>query len=167
MRPVGSAVSADRTEAIASGPLVLSSLLDPTARVRGLTNFRPESTSSRQTIQTSPDPAGAKVYSLLAAPKEEICDVNADFVLGLENYSAAIALHRKVLRAHNDNAFAHYHLGFAYGISRRTADEISEYLAAARLGLHKWDLFLNLGLAYLGHHDWPPKTLDFSARSGF
>lgn len=87
-------------------------------------------------------------------PKSEICDVNADFLLGLEDYTAAIALHRKVLHAHNDNALAHYHLGFAYGMTGRTSAEISEYLAAARLGLAKWDLFLNLGLAYLGQNEF-------------
>jgi tetratricopeptide (TPR) repeat protein len=86
---------------------------------------------------------------------QEICDVNADFALGREDYPAAIALHLKVLRAHNNNALTHYHLGFAYGMSGRITDEISEYLTAAKLGLVKWDLFLNLGLAYLGQSDWP------------
>jgi tetratricopeptide (TPR) repeat protein len=38
-------------------------------------------------------------------------------------------------------------------MKRRKADEINEYLAAARLGLVKWDLFLNLGVAYLGQND--------------
>jgi Flp pilus assembly protein TadD len=89
------------------------------------------------------------------ASEEEICDVNADYALGLEDYSAAIALHHKVLRAHKDNALAHYHLGFAYGMTGRTTDEISEYRSAARLGLDQWDLFLNLGLAYLSQNDWP------------
>ena len=93
--------------------------------------------------------------SWAAASKEEICDVDADFALGLEDYPAAITLHRKVLHAHNDNALAHYHLGFAYGMTGRKRAEINEYLAAARLGLDKWDLFLNLGLAYLGQNDGP------------
>ena len=93
--------------------------------------------------------------SWAAASKEEICDVDADFALGLENYPAAIALHRKVLRAQSDNALAHYHLGFAYGMTGHETDEINEYLAAARLGLDKWDLFLNLGLVYLGRNDGP------------
>jgi tetratricopeptide (TPR) repeat protein len=99
--------------------------------------------------------------SWAAASKEDICDVDADLALGLEDYPAAIALHRQVLRAHNDNALAHYHLGFAYGMTGRKTDEINEYLAAARLGLDKWDLFLNLGLAYLGQNDGPKaiKTL--------
>src|SRR5260221_11315672 len=82
-----------------------------------------------------------------AASKEEICDVDADFALGLEDYPAAITLHRKVLRAHNDNALAHYHLGFAYGLTGRKADEMIEYLAAAGLGLDKWCLILNLCVA--------------------
>lgn len=91
--------------------------------------------------------------SWAAASKEEICDVDADFALGLEDYPAAIALHRKVLRAHNDDALAHYHLGFAYGMTGHSRDEISEYVAAAKLGLNKWDLFLNLGIAYLEQSD--------------
>jgi tetratricopeptide (TPR) repeat protein len=95
------------------------------------------------------------VTSSWAAGSEEICDVNADYVLGLEDYPAAIALHLKVLRAHNDNALAHYHLGFAYGMTGRKRDEINEYHAAARLGLDQWDLFLNLGLAYLDQNDLP------------
>ena len=106
--------------------------------------------------------------SWAAASKEEICDVDADFALGLEDYPAAITLHRKVLRAHNDNALAHYHLGFAYGMTERKTDEISEYLTAARLGLDKWDLFLNLGLAYLGQNDGPKaiKTLQTAVLLG-
>jgi Flp pilus assembly protein TadD len=95
-----------------------------------------------------------RASSWAAALKEEICDVDADFALGLGDYPAAITLHRKVLRAHNDNALAHYHLGFAYGMKGRKAEEINEYLAAARLGLVKWDLFLNLGIAYLDQNDW-------------
>ncbi len=92
--------------------------------------------------------------SWATAPDDEICDVNADFALGLENYPTAIELHRNFLHAHNDNALAHYHLGFAYGMTGRSTDEIGEYLTAARLGLDKWDLFLNLGLAYLGGNEW-------------
>jgi hypothetical protein len=83
-----------------------------------------------------------------AAPSEsEICDVSADSALGLEDYPAAIALHRKFLRSHRDDALAHYHLGFAYGVTGHAAYEVKEYLVAVGLGLHKWDLFLNLGLA--------------------
>lgn len=90
-----------------------------------------------------------------AEPKDEICNAEADFPLGLEDYDTAIALHRKVLMAHDDNALAHYHLGFAYGMTGHPTAEVREYLAAARLGLHEWDLFLNLGIAYLGQQDWP------------
>jgi tetratricopeptide (TPR) repeat protein len=93
--------------------------------------------------------------SWAAISKEEICDVDADFALGLQDYPAAITLHRKVLRANKNNALAHYHLGFAYGMTGQKTDEINEYLAAARLGLDKWDLFLNLGLAYLDQNDGP------------
>jgi tetratricopeptide (TPR) repeat protein len=106
--------------------------------------------------------------SWAAASKGEVCDVDADFALGLEDYPAAITLHRKVLREHNDNALAHYHLGFAYGTTGRKTEEINEYLAAARLGLVKWDLLLNLGLAYLGQNDEPRaiKTLQIAVLLG-
>jgi len=93
--------------------------------------------------------------SWATGPDSEICDVDADFALGLEYYPAAIALYRTFLRAHYDNALAHYHLGFAYDMTARTTEEIGEYLTAARLGLDKWDSFLNLGLAYLGQNDGP------------
>jgi Flp pilus assembly protein TadD len=84
-----------------------------------------------------------------AAADSEACNVPADFALGEEDYPTAITLHRNFLISHPDDALAHYHLGFAYGMLGRRADEISEYLAAQRLHLKKWDLFLNLGLAYL------------------
>src|SRR5258705_8807823 len=90
--------------------------------------------------------------SWATAPDDEICDVNADFALGIENYPSAVALHREFLRAHNENALAHYHLGFAYGMTAHTTEKISEYLTAARLGLDKWDFFLNVGLAYLAQN---------------
>jgi hypothetical protein len=64
-RQGGPDASANRTENIESGPLVLSSLLDPTAGVPGLTNFRAQPISALQTVQRSPDLAGAKVYRLL------------------------------------------------------------------------------------------------------
>src|SRR5271170_6791700 len=92
--------------------------------------------------------------SWAANSEGEICDLTADSALGLEDYPAAIALHREFLRSHGDDALTHYHLGFAYGMTGRTTYEINEYLAAARLGLHRWDLFLNLGLAYLGQNDF-------------
>jgi Flp pilus assembly protein TadD len=72
--------------------------------------------------------------------------------LGHEDYATAIALHRTLLQARPDNALMHYHLGFAYGMIGRGSEELNEYLTSARLGLRTWDLFLNLGLAYLGQH---------------
>jgi len=98
---------------------------------------------------------GCDSSNLASAAGDEICNVNADQALGLENYPVAIALHQEILQAHNDNALAHYHLGFAYSMTGRTNDEIKEYLSAVRLGLHEWDLFLNLGLAYLSQNDLP------------
>jgi Flp pilus assembly protein TadD len=91
-----------------------------------------------------------------AAPlQEEICDTSADYALGIEDYAAAITLHRRVLRSQPDNALAHYHLGFVYGMMGRSSDEMREYLKAVDLGLRKWDLYLDLGLAYLEHDDYP------------
>jgi tetratricopeptide (TPR) repeat protein len=84
-----------------------------------------------------------------AASDEQICDIRADHLLGREDYPAAIALYRNFLRSHKDSAVARYHLGFAYGMNGRLSDEISEYLQAVNLHLDQWDLFLNLGLAYL------------------
>jgi tetratricopeptide (TPR) repeat protein len=84
----------------------------------------------------------------------QICDLNADFALGHEDYPASILLHRQLLQKLPDNALAHYHLGFAYGMTGNTSEELAEYLTAARLGLKSWDLFLNLGLAYLGQQQF-------------
>jgi Flp pilus assembly protein TadD len=92
------------------------------------------------------------------ATDEQLCDVNADFVLGREDYPAAILLHRRLLRSHPENALAHYHLGFAYGMLGRRSEEVSEYQKAVRLGLRNWDLFLNLGLAYLDGHELAAAT---------
>src|SRR5258707_13501771 len=87
--------------------------------------------------------------SWAAGSKEELCDAKADLALANEDYPAAIALHRQVLLADNDDALAHYHLGFAYGMAGQSRDEIKEYLTAAGLALRTWNLFLNLDVAYL------------------
>src|SRR5208337_3312619 len=92
--------------------------------------------------------------------EEQVCDVRADYSLGVEDYPEAIRLHREVVRKHPDNALAHYHLGFAQGIMGNKTAEISEYQRAEALGLRNWDLFLNLGLAQLENGD-----LDAAAES--
>jgi hypothetical protein len=81
--------------------------------------------------------------------KSEICDVEADYALGAENYPEAIRLHIELIREHPENALAHYHLGFAQGMAGNRSAEVSEYKVAAELGLRIWDLFLNLGLVQL------------------
>ncbi len=58
----GSANCAENGE---SGVLLLTSVCEPTAGIRGLTNFRAEPAVKCQAIEASPDQAGAKVYSLL------------------------------------------------------------------------------------------------------
>jgi tetratricopeptide (TPR) repeat protein len=89
--------------------------------------------------------------------EQQVCDVRADYALGVEDYSDAIRLHAEVLRKYPDNALAHYHLGFAEGMmgAGNRAAEVREYQRSAALGLRNWDLFLNLGLAQLesGHLD--------------
>lgn len=87
-------------------------------------------------------------FSQQPAPYQEICDVDADSALGLEDYATAIRLHSRILRSHQNDALVHYHLGFAYGMVGRLSEEVEQYRTAATLGLAKWDLFLNLGLAY-------------------
>jgi tetratricopeptide (TPR) repeat protein len=103
----------------------------------------------------------AVTSSAAATAEERVCDVAADVALGLGDYPTAIALHRRLLQSEGNNALAHYHLGFAYGMVGRTNEEISEYRAAISLGLKSWDLFLNLGLAYFDKHDLAAATAAF------
>jgi tetratricopeptide (TPR) repeat protein len=84
-----------------------------------------------------------------AGGEQQVCDVRADYALGVEDYSRAIGLHAELIRKHPDNALAHYHLGFAEGMTGNKKAEVSEYQTAAALGLKNWDLFLNIGLAQL------------------
>jgi Flp pilus assembly protein TadD len=89
------------------------------------------------------------VNSIAALTEEQVCDVAADYSVGVEDYSEAIRRHVQVLNEHPDDAVAHYHLGFALGMVGNRASEIREYQRAEALGLTSWDLFLNLGLAQL------------------
>jgi Flp pilus assembly protein TadD len=91
----------------------------------------------------------------------QACDVAADIALEAGDYPRAIELHSKLLRSERNNALAHYHLGFAYGMVGRTSEEIEEYGIAMSLGLKTWDLFLNLGLAYYDQHELANATAAF------
>ena len=103
-----------------------------------------------------------------AVPSEEICDAAGDYALGVENYPEAVRLHEEIVRQHPDNALAHYHLGFAYGMLNESDNELREYSIAERLGLHLWDLYLNLGLALMedGNLDEAALTLRHSVALG-
>ena len=90
--------------------------------------------------------------------EHQVCDVRADYALGVEDYSKAIRLHDEVVRKHPDDALSHYHLGFAEGMVGNQTAELNEYQRAAALGLRNWDLFLNLGLAQLGDGDLDAAT---------
>ena len=81
--------------------------------------------------------------------EQQVCDVEADYALGVGEYPWAISLHAEVVRKHPDNAVAHYHLGFAEGMMGNLRAEIREYQLATALGLENWDLFLNMGSAQL------------------
>ena len=94
----------------------------------------------------------------IAAGEEQVCDVRADYALGVEDYPDAIRLHSEIVRKNPGNALAHYHLGFAEGMMGNRAAEVREYQRATSLGLKNWDLFLNLGLAQLGNSDLASAT---------
>jgi Flp pilus assembly protein TadD len=91
--------------------------------------------------------------SVAGVTEERVCDVSADYSLGVEDYAEAIRRHVQVLSEHPENAVAHYHLGFALGMVGKRMAEVREYQRAAALGLASWDLFLNLGLAQLENGD--------------
>jgi tetratricopeptide (TPR) repeat protein len=84
-----------------------------------------------------------------ASQDTEVCDPLADYFLGMEDYPEAIRRHQLVIKDHPDNALAHYHLGFSYGLMGQHQQELAEYQDAINLGLDDWQLFLNLGLLYL------------------
>jgi Flp pilus assembly protein TadD len=90
--------------------------------------------------------------------EQQVCDVAADYSLGVEDYSEAIRRHLEIVRKHPDNAIAHYHLGFALGMVGDRMAEVREYRRAETLGLMNWDLFLNLGLAQLENGDLDAAT---------
>lgn len=94
-------------------------------------------------------PIGAWANTQTAAIDEQVCDPLADYFLGMEDYREAISRHVVVIHDHPRNALAHYHLGFAYGVTGDHRKELSEYQKAVNLGLDDWQLFLNLGLVYL------------------
>lgn len=106
--------------------------------------------------------------SFAGAADGQVCDVNADYSLGVEDYSETIRRHVEVVRQHPDNAIAHYHLGFAQGMAGDRTAEIREYQRAQALGLRTWDLFLNKGLAQLedGELDAAIESIRLAARLG-
>jgi tetratricopeptide (TPR) repeat protein len=99
-------------------------------------------------LAVSPLVGGATV-SAAVSNGNDICDATADYFLGIEDYPETAKLHRVLIAAHPDDALAHYHLGFAYGMLGRRTEELAEYRRAVSLGLKQWDLFLNVGLVYL------------------
>jgi Flp pilus assembly protein TadD len=96
--------------------------------------------------------------AIAGGSEQQVCNVGADYSLGMEDYSEAIRRHVEVVRKHPDSALAHYHLGFALGMVGDRMAEVNEYQRAEALGLRSWDLFLNLGLAQLENGDLDDAT---------
>jgi tetratricopeptide (TPR) repeat protein len=102
--------------------------------------------------------AGGTVARAGGLAKDQVCDVTADSYLGLEDYNQAIKLHLRISAAHPQNALAHYHLGFAYGMVGQHDKELAEYRSAVELRLNHWDLYVNLGRVYLESGNFPAAT---------
>ncbi len=100
-------------------------------------------------LLVSQSPTFASAVGDGASGDQQVCDPAADYYLGMEDYPQAIQLHREVIDKNPNNALAHYHLGFAYGLMGQHQRELAEYQKAVNLGLDDWQLFLNLGLLYL------------------
>ncbi len=106
--------------------------------------------------------AGCSLDHLGKSPSkiQTICDREADLHLEMGDWDKAIESHELIIREKPNFALAHYHLGYAYGFKGRHDREIEEYEKAIHLGLKRFDLFYNLGMAYseyLGNYD---KALD-------
>ena len=93
---------------------------------------------------------GCSIGRLEQSPStiQTICDKEADLHLEKGNWDRAIELHERIIREKPNLALAHYHLGYAYGFKEEHDREIEEYERAIQLGLEKFDLFYNLGMAY-------------------
>jgi Flp pilus assembly protein TadD len=87
-----------------------------------------------------------------------VCDSTADYFLGAQDYPEAVRLHLQIVKQNPNDALAHYHLGFAYGMEGQFGKEIREYERAEALGLNTFDLFVNLGVARLENGDLPGAT---------
>ena len=100
-------------------------------------------------LLTAPPALWASTAGNTGTDSDEVCDPIADYYLGMEDYPEAIRLHKMVISRNPNNALAHYHLGFAYGMIGKHDEELRQYRDAVDLGLSDWALFLNLGLLYL------------------
>ncbi|MFB0506414.1 MAG: tetratricopeptide repeat protein [Thermodesulfobacteriota bacterium] len=101
---------------------------------------------------------GCSISRLGQSPSmiQTICDKEADLHLEKGNWDKAIEFHERIVREKPHFALAHYHLGYAYGFKEEHGREIEEYEKAMQLGLKKFDLFYNAGMAYaqyLGDYD--------------
>ena len=82
------------------------------------------------------------------APPSWTCDTRADEAMKREDYPESILLHERFLERSPENAFALYHLGYAYG---RTGDHSMEafyYEKAVGLGFKTEQIYFNMGMAY-------------------
>src|SRR5229473_3017549 len=75
----------------------------------------------------------------------EICDAKADYSLGVEDYPETAKLHRLLVAAHPNDALAHYHLGFAYGMLGRHGEGLA-YERYGRLAEARQEMLISLRL---------------------
>jgi tetratricopeptide (TPR) repeat protein len=80
--------------------------------------------------------------------KQWSCDKEADDAMKRHDYKAAILLHQRFLDKEPTNAFAHYHLGYAYGQTGDHPKEVFYYEKAVAIGFKEEHIFFNMGMAY-------------------
>lgn len=71
--------------------------------------------------------------AIASGAEQQICHVSADYSLGTEDYPETIRRHVDVVRKHPDNAIAHYHLGFALGMTDDRMSELKSIIKPKRL----------------------------------
>ncbi len=77
--------------------------------------------------------------------EQQVCDVEADYVLGVEDYPRAISLHAEVVRKHSES---HLNLALVYERRGLLADAEREMLSSLRLNPNQPDVRNALGVIY-------------------
>jgi hypothetical protein len=79
---------------------------------------------------------GVVCNAIAGGGEYQVCDVGADYSLGVEDYSEAIRLHSEIVRKHPENPFAHCHQGLhrEWWVTDRRKSRRNERVAALGLG---------------------------------